>query len=96
MDRIDAIFLRQLDDPVDIQISADRLARMTDLISLVRLKAVQGKAILVGVDGHRTNVQFVGRAKNASGDFAAIGHQELLDRFHGRLSGGILHGNTGN
>ena len=62
---------------------ADRLARLADQVGLVRLEAVQGVAVFVRVDRDRANAQFVGRAEDANGDFAAIGDEQLGDLGHG-------------
>ena len=64
----------------DVEIGANRLAGLADAIGLVRLEAVQGEAVLVRVDGDGANAQLVGRAKDANGDLAAIGDQQLANR----------------
>ena len=70
----------QGDDAVDVEVGADRLARLADAVGLVGLEAVQGEAVLVGVDGDGADAQLVGRAEDADGDLAAVGDQELANR----------------
>ena len=85
MDCVHVELLRQRDGALDIEIGADRLARFADTIGLVRLEAVQGEAVLVGVDRDRADAQLMGRAEHADGDFAAIGDQQLANRPNRRL-----------
>src|SRR5262245_14550177 len=65
---------------VDIEIGTNRLTRPADSVSFIRLETVQGKTILVRVDGHRADAELVSAAKNARGDLAAIGDHQLADR----------------
>ena len=85
MDAIDAVGLGQRHDGVDVEVGADRLARAAHHVGLVRLEAVQREAILVGVDGHRADAQFVGRPEHADGDLAAVGDEQFGDGPHGRV-----------
>ena len=79
MDGIDLVLAGQGDDAVDVEIGADRLARLADAVGLVRLEAVQGEAVFVGVDGDRADAQLVGGAEDADGDLAAVGDQQLAE-----------------
>ena len=79
MNGIDVVLLGQRHDAVDVEIGPQRFAGDADAIGLVGLEAVQGEAILVRVDGHGANAQFVGRAKDANGDLAAIGDEKFAD-----------------
>ena len=74
--------LGQRDDAVDVEVRADRLARLADAVGLVRLEAVQGEAVFVRVDGDGADAQLVGRAEDADGDLAAIGDQQLRNFWH--------------
>src|SRR5258708_39988267 len=86
MNGVPFVLLGQVDDAVDVQISADRLTRSTNEIGLIRLETMQGVAIFMGVHGHVADAQFVGRAKYANSYLAAVGDEELTDGFiHGRL-----------
>ena len=85
MDGVDVVLPGQGDDAVDVEIGADRLARLADAVGLVGLEAVQGEAVLVGVDGDGADAQLVGRAKDADGDLAAVGDQQLANRPNRRL-----------
>ena len=80
MDRVDLVLLGDVDDAVDVEVGADRLARLADLVGLVGLEAVQGEAVFVRVDRDRADAQLVGRAEHADGDLAAIGDQQLANR----------------
>ncbi len=72
MDRIDALFLRERDDAFDIKVGLHRAFAGADQVSFVGLEAVQGEAVFLRKDGYRAQAEFVGGAKNANGDFAAI------------------------
>ena len=87
MDRIDAMRFRQGHDRFDVEVGADRFAGAAHQIRFVCFEAVQGEAILVGVDRDGANAEFVCRAEHADGDLAAVGHKQLGDRTHG---GGFL------
>ena len=80
VDGIDPDVLGQLDDAGDVEVRADRLAGLADPIGLVGLEAVQGEAVLVGVDRDGADAEFVGRAEDADGDLAAVGDEQLLER----------------
>ena len=43
---------------------------------------MQGVRVHVGIDRHGMNPQLLTGAHDADGDFAAIGNQQFLDRFH--------------
>ena len=79
MDGVDLMTAGQGDDIVDVEIGSQRLAGFADVIGFVGLEAVQGEAIFMRIDGHRANAQFVGRAKNANGDFTAVGDEKFAD-----------------
>src|SRR5207248_2574900 len=71
MDGADLITQRELDNGVDVQIGANRLARLADWISFIGFESMQRKPIFMGVHGDRANPQFVGGTKNPDGNFAA-------------------------
>ena len=69
--------LRERDDAGDVEIRADRALALADQIRLVRLEAVDREPVLLRVDGHGAEAQFGGRAKDADGDFAAVGDEQF-------------------
>ena len=84
VDGIRAVFLRQLDDPRDVQIRAQRAFILADQIGFVRRRAEQSVHILVGIDGDGLHAQIVARAEHTHGDLAAVRHQHLFELFaHG-------------
>ena len=84
MDGVDAMLFGDGDDVGDVEIAAHRLAalRGADEVGLVRLEAVEGKAVFVRVDGDGAKPQFRGSAEYADGDLRAIGDEQFL---HGGL-----------
>ena len=80
MDRVDADCLREPHDAGDVEVRADRLARLADVVRLVGLEAVQGEAVFVRVDRDGADAELVGRAEDADGDLAAVGDEQLLKR----------------
>ena len=81
MDRVHALFRGQRDDAFDIEIGFDRSLALADQVGFVRLEAVQGEAVLLGVDGDGAQAQFVGGAQDADRDFAAIQGEEFFQFF---------------
>ena len=55
------------------------MADVADLVGLVGLEPMLRVAVLVGIDGDRADAEFVGRAKRADRDLAAVGHQHFGD-----------------
>ena len=51
-----------------------------DLIGFVRLESVKGKLVFFRPDGDGFYTQFVGRAKNANGNFRPVGNKNLGNR----------------
>ena len=82
MDAVDTEGLGERHDPLDVEVRANRLARLAHQVGLVRLEAVEREAIFMGIDGDGANAQFVRRPEDADGDFAAIGDEEFGDRPH--------------
>ena len=80
MDGIDAFFLGQLHDAFDIQVGLHRALALSNQICFVGLEAMQGERVFLRIYSHRAQPKFVGRAKNANGDFAAIQSQKLVHR----------------
>ena len=82
MDAVDAVGLGERHDPLDVEVRANRLARLAREVGLVRLEAVERETVFMGVDSDGANAQFVRRPEDADGDFAAIGDEEFGDRPH--------------
>ena len=80
VDGVDAALLGQRHDPIDVEIGLDGSLALADEIGFVRLESMQAEAIFVGIDGGGADLQFVGGAENADGNFAAIQGQKFFDR----------------
>ena len=72
MDGIHAFFLRQRDDAVHVQVGFHRPFALADQVSFIGLETVQGQAVLLRIDGHGAQAQFIGGAQDADGNFAAV------------------------
>ncbi len=81
MNRVDAFRFRQRNDSRDIQVRLHWTFPRAYLVGLVGLEAVQAQAIFLRVDAHGAKSELVRRAKDANGDFAAVGGQQFLDVF---------------
>ena len=57
----------------DIEVRADRVALLPDLVGLVRLEAVLGVAVLIGEYGDGLRAQLVRCAERPDGDLATVG-----------------------
>ena len=83
MDSIRAGQLGDADDFLDRQIAFDRseiprqMRATTNLITFVRLEAVQREFVLFGPDGDRFQTELVGGAKDADRDFRTVGDKDL-------------------
>ena len=80
MDGVHIVAPGQVDNAGNIEVGANRLALLADAISFIGLEAMQGKTILVGINGHRAHAQLMRRAEDANGDLATIGHQNLANK----------------
>ena len=86
MDRVDVMLLGDRDDPLDVEVGPNRLTGPADEIGFIRLETVEGEAVFVGIDGHGPDAEFMGGAKHADRDLAAVGDQQLLDGTHRKPS----------
>ena len=82
IDRVGARLLRDADDLVDVEVGADRMPLLADLVGLVGLQPVQRVAVLVRVDRDRAGAQFVCGAERPDGDLAAVRDQDLSEHAH--------------
>jgi hypothetical protein len=78
MDEIDALLLRERHDAGDVQIRANRPLALADEVGFIRLEAMDGEAILLGVNGDGTKAELGGGAKDANGDLAAVGDEQFF------------------
>ena len=78
------------DDLVDIEIGADRMARLADHVGLVGLLTVDRAAVLERVHRHGAGTEFVCGAERPNGDLATVRDQDLSEHAHlaGRSSSG--------
>jgi hypothetical protein len=90
VDRVGADGDGQIDDPARVEIVADRVAGLADLVALVRLQAVHRVAILRHVDPDAADAELVGRAEGTDRDLAAIGDKQALDHPHVRNTPAML------
>src|SRR5947209_2323819 len=91
MDPIDAVLLGEVNDSRDVEIGADWLADIANAIRLVGLETMQGKTIFVRVESDRADAEFVGRAENANGNFAAIGNEQFVNGAQRRCGSILRH-----
>ena len=89
MDRIDRVFLRRRHHPRDVEIGTDRTPGLRQHVGLVGLEAMNAEPVLLGKNGHGTEVQFGGGAKDPDGNFAAVGGHQFAD---GPDGGGFRRG----
>src|SRR6266511_4818124 len=83
---IDAYLGIEADELLDAEVGVDRRLPLADEVRLVRLVAVEGEAILLGVDGDRLDPQLGAGAEDPDRDLAAIrGHDSLERDGHERL-----------
>ena len=91
MDRLGAAVVRDLDDPLELQIGL-AWRRAADVMRLIRVARVDRVAVGVGVDGGGGDAHLAARAHDADGDLAAVGDQDLLKELslHPTASSGWL------
>lgn len=65
---------------VHIEVGLNGVESGAQQVSLVSFEAVQGKAILVGVDGHGANAELTRRTQYPDGNLAAIRDQQLAEQ----------------
>ena len=77
VDRVGPGADRDRDDRVRVEVRADGVPALTDLVRLVGLQAVLGPAVLVGEHRDRAGPELVGGAERPDGDLAPVGHEHL-------------------
>ena len=70
--------LGQIDDTGDVQIGPQGGFALADAVGLVSPGAEQGEGVLIGVHGHRVQTQVVAGPEDPDGNFAPVGHQDLV------------------
>ena len=78
MDRLGAVFLGGVENPVDPQVAFGG-RRGADVLRLVGHADVQRCAVGIGIDGHRSDAHFAQGADDADGDLAPVGDQYLAE-----------------
>ena len=79
MDGVHPLVERDVDDALDVQVGPDRALVRIELIGLVGLRAMDGQAIFLRIDGNGPDAELVGGAKDTNGDLAAVGNQQLFE-----------------
>ena len=79
VDRVCAALASDADDLGDVEVGRDRVPLLADLVGLVGLQAMHRVAILVRENGHRLGAEFIGGPERSDRDFAAVGHEDLLE-----------------
>ncbi len=85
VDGINPILMGDVDDSLDVQVRANRLARLADPISLIRFESVQGEAVFMRVNRDSTYPELVSRAEDPDRNLATIGNEELVDGLDGLI-----------
>ena len=71
----------------DAEIGPHRRQAFADAIGLIRLEAVQGKLVFLGIDGDGFFAHFIGGTHDADGNLAPVGDQDFAEFGHCRISG---------
>ena len=80
MNGVSAMTLGDLNDAGNVQIGAQGAEILSDQIGFVGSGTEDAVCILLGVDGNGLDVKVVAGPEYPHGDFAAVGHQYLLER----------------
>ena len=72
MDRVHALFPRQPDNPVHIEVRLHRPLSRADQVRLIRLETVQRQPVLLRIDRNRPQPQLIGRAQNPYGNLTPV------------------------
>ncbi len=85
VDRVGAALDGHAHDVVVVEVGADRVAGLADLVGLVGLEPVLGGAVLVREDGHGLCAELRGGSERANRDLPTVGDEDLVE--HGGTSG---------
>src|SRR5689334_3721843 len=87
MDRVDALFLGQGDDAIDVEIGLHGSESLADLVGFVGFETMEAQTIFFGVDTDRAQAELSGGAHDADGDFTAVQGEKFLHEEPFSLSG---------
>ena len=73
---------RDADDLVDVEVGADRMTLLADLVRFVRLLPVERTPVLPGEHRDGARSQLEGRPECANGDLTAVRDQDLAEHLH--------------
>ena len=77
VDRVGAAADRDVDDGLRVEVGADGVAHLADLVGLLGLHPVLGPAVLVREDGHRAHADLARRTEGPDCDLATVGDEHL-------------------
>ncbi len=75
------------DDRLVVEVGADRVALLADLVGLVGLEPVLALAVLVGEDGDRPGAELGRGPEGPDGDLASVGDENLAEHRTSRVPG---------
>ena len=87
VDRVGAGLDGLRDDRLVVEVGADRVALLADLVGLVGLEPVLALAVLVGEDGDRPGAELGRGPEGADGDLASVGDENLAEHRTSRVPG---------
>src|ERR1035437_1091381 len=93
MHRVSAAFWRDLEQPVDPQITVLR-AWPADRISLVRFRHMRQQGVRFGIDGHGFETEAAAGCEDPASNLSAIGHQDFMDVRHRALCNASIRATT--
>jgi hypothetical protein len=86
MNGVNAFFLGQGDDAVNVQIGFNRALAFADLVGLIGFETVQAQPIFFGLDGDGAQTELGRGAHDADRDLAAIQGKEFFHAMSGPVS----------
>ncbi len=84
MNGIDTRLLGDAQDGFNIEVSSERTTGRAQLVTFIRLEAMQRKAIFLSVHGDRADSELRRCAHDANRDLATVGDKQLFDFFRHR------------
>ncbi len=78
MDGVHLLDLGEVDDLLDVEVGLQRIVILAHLVGLVRLIAVQGVAVFIGVDGDGADLELRSGPHDAYGDLATVGNEDAV------------------
>ena len=77
MHEIDPVFSSHSHDTLDIEIRAHRPLAHAHHIGLISLETMHRESVFLRINRHRPQIHLSGRAKDADGNFAAVGRHQF-------------------